>query len=107
MAGLPLYFMAIPLRRSLALGMGAYKRRRRSLHAAVASATVWGAHASRMLVSASRRNELQFGFASRRLNRSFKRKFAIAGTRSPARQRRALPRRLLQRLTTISAASNP
>src|SRR5215813_6842246 len=40
MAGLPLYLMAIPLRRSLAAGIGAFKRGRRSLHAAVGSATL-------------------------------------------------------------------
>ena len=44
MAGLPLYLMAIPLRKSLAAGISVLGGRR-SLHAAVASATDPGAHA--------------------------------------------------------------
>jgi len=50
----------------------------------------WVARASRVLVSASRRNDLSFDFAARQLT-NVEEKFAIARTRSPARETHALP----------------
>src|SRR6185436_13505175 len=55
--------------------------------------TVWVAHASRVLVSASRRNRLSSGTAPAR-EEEVQLKFAIARTRSPARKTRALPKHL-------------
>src|SRR5205814_5723412 len=50
------------------------------------------AHASRVLVSASRRNNLFFGIRSQQENGNAQGKFAIARTRSPIHETRALPR---------------
>jgi len=52
---------------------------------------LWGAHASRVLVSASRRNKLYFEFRHMK-NEEAKNKVRERGTRSPAREPRALPR---------------
>src|SRR5438445_794337 len=52
---------------------------------------LWVAHASRVLVSASRRNRLFFKFLSRR-QLSSPEKFAIAGRARQTRETRALPR---------------
>jgi hypothetical protein len=49
------------------------------------------AHASRVLVSASRRNNLSLDFIAISPD-ELKEKFAIARTRSPARETRALPK---------------
>src|SRR5215216_1196356 len=54
-------------------------------------AHVWVAHASRVLVSASRRNRL-FPSIVTFCDAEFQEKSAIARTRSPARATRALPR---------------
>src|SRR5439155_10724684 len=66
----------------------------------------WVAHASRVLVSASRRNRLSRGVATSCVTK-IKEKFAIAGTRLPTRGTRALPRRFAITLILFSAKRRP
>ena len=56
---------------------------------------IWGVHASRVLVSASRQNKLVYRMVPGQDRDS--EKFATAGTPSPTRETRALPRVILQR----------
>jgi len=63
---------------------------------------LWVAHASRVLVSASRRNSLRLWFFHRQLGQT-EEKSAIAGTRSPARETRALPGTRAHTLSMVAA----
>ena len=63
-------------------------------HEGVAFRALWVAHASRVLVSASRRNDLSFERRCSGIVADCEGKFAIARTRSPARETRALPKAL-------------
>jgi hypothetical protein len=89
MAGLPLYLMAIPLRKSLAAGMDACKRGG-GVYTQLLPAQPSGER-MRLACWFRRRAETNFNLISvpQRTNASAKGKFAIAGTCSPTRETRA------------------